>query len=374
MGHTNRRLPAQGTLPYQLLALTAVCGEFPTSQLTRLSGGSAYKENVVKALKREGLLKTYYRDGARGFRLTAAAKQLLAVERPEWFASYLSGRSEPNMLKSEISRRLRLHRMAEVLVTMLLAGIPALGWEKPPLFQASSVGLTNSPLEVPVYYSSREVKEIGPLAIKVKNSRAVGILLTDCSIFMIYNTAASRMKWEYKAELRLQALLRTELCQGSQFAEAEISGVVFGTSMEQMLPFLGCSGDGTRDCFVMDGTLAHFYFLTNDHHGEVILRLLSTPELKGILDEILSEDLADARPGWGVEHDAVAEGDMPVLFAYTCDMPRIRRFDTALELRGLSGILICFDFQAEILRVSCGPRVRLQSIDFTLFERGLLHS
>lgn len=42
-----RQLPAQNTLPYLLLTLTALCGEYPIRQISHLPGGSAYLESVV---------------------------------------------------------------------------------------------------------------------------------------------------------------------------------------------------------------------------------------------------------------------------------------------------------------------------------------
>lgn len=48
--------------------------------------------------------------------------------------------------------------------------------------------------------------------------------------------------------------------------------------------------------------------------------------------------------------------------------------DTALELHGMTGTLICFDYQEEALREICGQRVILQSIDFQQFERSVLYS
>lgn len=59
------------TLPGLLLTLTALTGEFPTDLVQRLPGSASYKEAVVKRLKRERLLRTYYHDGLRGLRLTA---------------------------------------------------------------------------------------------------------------------------------------------------------------------------------------------------------------------------------------------------------------------------------------------------------------
>lgn len=127
-----RQLPAQNTLPYLLLTLTALCGEYPIRQISHLPGGSAYLESVVTALRRDGLLHTFSKDGLRGLRLTSSAKRLLLADAPEWFSAYLTGSSEPNKLKSEIPRRLRLHRMAEILTIMHNADIPAFPWEKAP--------------------------------------------------------------------------------------------------------------------------------------------------------------------------------------------------------------------------------------------------
>ena len=58
------------------------------------------------------------------------------------------------------------------------------------------------------------------------------------------------------------------------------------------------------------------------------------------------------------------DGEEPVLYAYTCDMPRIKRFDTALELHEKVGTLICFDFQEAAICQVCGKRVKIQSLDF----------
>ena len=93
--------------------------------------------------------------------------------------------------------------MAEILTIMHNADIPAFPWEKAPFSAASQSAA------IPAYYTSREVKEIGPQGAKIKSSRATGILLTDGGIFLTYNTAKAQMKWEYKAELRFKALLQT---------------------------------------------------------------------------------------------------------------------------------------------------------------------
>lgn len=126
--------------------------------------------------------------------------------------------------------------------------------------------------------------------------------------------------------------------------------------------------------FLLDGSFPHFYYLTNDRYGEAILRLLCDTQQRRTLDAILADGLHEGIPNWRVENDAIDSEGNPVLFAYTCDFPRIRRFDTALELHGMTGTLICFDYQEEALREICGQCVMLQSIDFQQFERSVLYS
>ena len=71
------QIPDTDTLAGLLLTLTALSGEFPAALVSRLPGTEHYRQKVVKALKRDKLIRTFYRDGLRGLRLTAAAKKLL---------------------------------------------------------------------------------------------------------------------------------------------------------------------------------------------------------------------------------------------------------------------------------------------------------
>lgn len=368
-------LPNKDTLPDLLLTLTALSGEFPISQVSRLPGSVSYKESAVKKLKKDKLLRSYYRDGLRGLRLTASAKRLLLGDQPDRYLPFLSGETSTNAPKYTIPHRLRLHRMAEVFVTMMNTGILVLPWERENIFHHAPLSLELY-IEQPTYFTSREVKEIGAQAAKIRNSRSTGVLLTDGSIFITYNTAAAEMKWDYKAEMRLKALLQIELCQRllpEQYRNAEPSAIVFGANMTQMEVLMGIGSRIAHNYFVLDGNFEHFYYLTNDYQGEVILKLLCEAELKELLDQILMQNLSASRPGWPVVHDAFDETESPVLFGYTCDMPRIKRFDTALSLHDQTGTLICFDFQEETLRRICGSQVTLQSIDFEAFERSVLH-
>lgn len=298
MPQNKKQAPPLDTAASLLLTLTALSGEFPAALVSRLPGGEAYKIKVVKRLKKDKLLHTHYADGLRGFRLTNAAKKLLLDSWSELFSPYLTGRAETNMLKSELLRRLRLHRMAEVLVAMYNAGAGVFSWQKHAVFNPTPPD--DIRIEWPMYYSSREVKEIGPQRDKIRGSRATGVLLTENNVFAVYNAGGSEIKWTREAELRL-------LCE---------------------------------------------------------------PDKKAAIDNILLEGLSEAQRYGRVESDAV-DGECLVLFGYTCDMPRIRRFNIGLRANRLRGILYCFNFQEEAMRQVCGPNVEIQCMSFETVE-GLL--
>lgn len=251
------RIPSHSTLSYLLLVLTAVSGEYPTDQVIRLPGGVSYKQSLLTQLKQSKLLRTYYRNGLRGLRLTAAAKAMLLAGEPDRFRPYLTGDIETNVLKSEVTRRLRLHRMAEVLTTMFNADIAVFDWEKDRLFLPSAT----CPLDpiLPSYYNSREVKSLGPQAAKIRGSRSAGVLLADDGIFIVYNTGPGMMKWEYRAEMRMKALIQTELCGhrlSSRFHSAAIHGLLFGSSMDVLLTLMPNTSAGRRNYFILDGNFA----------------------------------------------------------------------------------------------------------------------
>lgn len=372
MHNDSRTLPGSQTKPYHLLTFTAVCGEFPADQAGRL-GSLSYMENVVKGLKRDGLLRTYYKDRLRGYRLTAKAKSLLLAEDAARFIFFITGNNETNQPKSELTRRLRLHRIAESVVTMQNAGVQVFRDRKPDIFYPEGAAEAERPwIEAPVFYNSREMKELGTEFVKIRGARAVGVLLTEQKAFIVYNTGGAMMKWEYKSEMRTKALMKTVLCQQrlpQQYGPRDIQGLLLGSDMEMAYQILSGPETGRRNYFVLDGNYDNFHYIPNNHFGETVLRLLCSARESAELDGILSENLLPCRPGNLIENDAVDHQGNPVLFAYSFDMPRIVRFNHALQLQGKAGTIICFDFQLEVLKRYCFERITFETISLQKYER-----
>lgn len=176
--------------------------------------------------------------------------------------------------------------------------------------------------------------------------------------------------------MRMKSFLEIELCLHrlpGQFAGVRQIAILLGESMDCLLPLVS-TDCVNRQRYVLSGeSFPRFHYLTSDHHGEVILQLLCAPEEQAALNAVLSEDLSAPQPGLVIENDAM-DGDEPVLFGYTCDMPRIKRFDNALHIHNRKGTLYCFDFQENVLRELCGSNVSIRVIDFDAYEGSVFHS
>lgn len=313
------------------------------------------------------------KDNLHGYRLTRRAKARLLAANAERFDYYLSGNNSTNHVRSEFKARLRLYSVAEVFVTMQRSGAAIFLDEKPPVFYPEDGEVVHlPPIEVPAFYSSREVKDMGLDAAGIRGARATGVLLAPAGLYITYNALRGYMKVDYKPEMRLKALARTALCGdrlSHQYTPEDIRGLLFGGSMELAGRLLSETMTNKRNFFIFDDNYNHFHFLTSDHQGEVILKILCDPDLQDTLARHLSVGLHAPNRGSLFENDAVDDDGHPVLFAYDCDLSRISRFNSALLTHDGYGTMICFDFQADALRRFCCESMAFQTIDFMKFER-----
>lgn len=361
------------TAKFRLLEMVGICGEFPAEQLNRLISSASYAEKLVTELRTEKLIRIHYRDKLRGYRLTKAAKEILLSRRPARFHCYLTGNTETNLVHSEVTRRIRLHQKAETYLTLFHAGIPFFPDEKPDIFcesrEAGSVDLRSLPL----FYSSREIKELGPVTTKIKNSRSMGILMAPHCVYALYNTGSGVLKWEYKTEVRLNAFLQHYL-QGFPYnGHPKIRAIMSGRDMETAFRLLTSTGGYKKSLFMLDTAFEHFHYIPNTSEGEVVLKLLSDPEMMARLNRLLLSDQGSRREDMPIEHDAIDESGRLTVLAYDFDMQRINRFNTGLNVYGRSGNLICFDFQIPVLKEYMTADIQFSSIDLSKFRKGFLH-
>ena len=97
-------------------------------------------------------------------------------------------------------------------------------------------------------------------------------------------------------------------------------------------------------------------------------QMLCLPEIVEQVNAILRQELQPPSSGSHFEHDALTDSGAPVLFSYLPDIPRLFRFISAINFLKYSGIIVCFDFQADALRPLCGDSIELQIINFREFQ------
>jgi hypothetical protein len=347
----------------ELLELIAVSGELPADAIYRLGGGRQYKDKLIAGLKNDKLIHVHYKDKIRGYRLNIKAKRILLKQNHSRFEFFLG-----ENIKSEITRRLRLHRIANALVTMYNSGAVIFRDDKPDVFNPQNMNKIKT--ENPCFYTSREFKEIGKDMLKAKNARAVGILLTGTETLIVYNTESCEMKWDYNSEKDMKAVI-SKFLMGKLGVNRKMNGLLLGNNMEMLLTALNGKSGKKRGYFFLDNTFDSFIYITNDRYGETSLKLLYDTEKRTDLDDALREDLDFKLPDKNnhVENDAMDKNGNPVLFAYLPDMPRLERFCKALNPQKRTGMVICFDFQKEVLEKYCGENIVIDTIDFAAFER-----
>ena len=369
------------TAAYRLLSLTALSGECSPDILSRLGIGPSYGEKLVTKLKDEGLLKTHYKDRLRGYRLACGGKKLLLAQNPERFSFYLSGNTETNHPRSGYPRRLRLQQASHIYAMLLNAGITFFRDEKPLIFREEPQAGESVRMPLPIFYHSREVKELGTEAVKIGNSRIMGILFAPGCIYALFHTGTAPIKWEYQTELRVKTFLshhvsRGILSRGSiepcYHPDTPIRLLFIGSGMDTALKLMESTCGFQKSYFCLDSSFDYFHYVPDDAAGETTLRLLCSPALQKALRSLLLSDLEPPCPDYGLEHDAVSEG-MPVLLAFDFDMLRLSRFRTALSFHGLAGNLVCFDFQKPVLQQYFGDAAAIETIDLYKFERRFLH-
>lgn len=78
-------LPSHDSASYELLSLTALCGEFPCDSAARFIDSESYRKKIVTGLTHNRLLRIFSRNHLRGYRLGIRGKRLLQDQEPERF-------------------------------------------------------------------------------------------------------------------------------------------------------------------------------------------------------------------------------------------------------------------------------------------------
>ena len=353
---------------YTILSLICISGEMDADTIYNINISSKkYIGRIITQLRDAGFIKLHTGNGLRGYRVTIKGKKQLLSNNHERFSYALEENAETNRVKSELRRRIRLQRIAEIIVLMNNVHVKTFRDEKAKLFYPGDKEQILDLYPYTAFYTSREYKDIGGEIAKMRNARAAGLFITKTDAYMIYNTGDSRMKWNTSSELRAKSILRHYLAYDMQvksFKGREIGAVLFGKNMSLATELM----DNTnKNYFMIDGTFENFFYFTLDKNGEILTRILSNEKMRKSLNASLLHNLGPSDKNRLFEHDAFLEGK-PVLLNYFCDLPKLARFNSALSLQEIQGIIICFDFQEEFMSGYCSSNISFQTIKMNKFK------
>jgi len=367
------RPKTQGQL---LLEITAITGEYPANNIHRIIPARTYAKKVITTLIGDRMLKLVNKGGLKGYRLDYMGKRKLLEANPDRFCGYLDGETETNRLRTSISRRMRLHSLAEVCTMMHNAKVEIFQDVKPRVYlpPTPSAALSQSQGEqlggitTPYFYTSREQKGQDDNAIRA--SRAAGTLLTPTHVYAVYNTGNAESQWRDKVELRYMVEIRDDICRRRflhQYNGAAVGGIMMGDGLEVLEGYLQPKAKQQSGLHFLTTTYQPFYFITNDNHGEAQLRLLCDDRKMASLQNALTAGRLPPDPKYPIEHDALTKDGKPVLFCCLLDIPRLFRFRAGIALHGKRGVVIAFDFQIETLKRYLGDDVEFIGLIFDKF-------
>ena len=335
-----------------LLVLIAISGELPADMAEVVIGSASYTAAVMTRLKQEGYVLVRSQSGCKGYVLRAKGKRYVLSKFEEETAFFLQGAAETSHVKSEIDKRLRLHRMSKVWVFLWKTGIPVFRNEKPELFGTASGDGRGKP----AYYGSLEFKG---RTDAIKGSRACGILLAGESGYIVYHSLSQRMRWAKKMERTIRSWAEREsMGQGSL---QRFDAVVMGDTMEFMEELLLSDGGAKGNLFQVDDIYEHYYYVPVQKEAQIQVLLLADVKKRSRLRGFLCTALKQTKH---TEYQASAGTDRsgnPAYFCYELDMRQLLRVRQELGWNG-QGSIFCFPYQRAVLETFLGKGARYREI------------
>lgn len=192
------------TLKVKVLELLALVGELSSDEIKSFVNSSSYGEKIITALKKETLIRKYKIEDRDLFRLAPRGKKYLKEILPGEFESYLTRQRSMNRIRDDKRRIERRDKLAKMLFMFHRADIKILPDEKT-LLKNSSVNTRTDSTDTtdayrPEFYTSTEIKNLVPDYKTSIGSRALGILIANNMLYIVYYTADGELLWKHDSE------------------------------------------------------------------------------------------------------------------------------------------------------------------------------
>ena len=258
------------TIEYKIVSLIGLAGEMQTEELYKLKYGKEYIRKTISKLITKKYIKVYKFENKKYLRLTVACKRYLRENHSDRFENMFDGASRTNKVRTAENRRIRNHRLSELLILLDLADVKIFADEKSLMDKTHGFERTDgtdpadycAEKSTAEFYTSDELKAAG-LFKNARTSRAMGVIFSYPDVYIVYNFADEVLEMEYKTEETF--LYRT----GNTFY-GELQGkhcyeyakVIFvGNSMNLINKMLKARKGAVKKIFHSHNDYWHIYFL-----------------------------------------------------------------------------------------------------------------
>lgn len=368
-----------GSQAHRLVTILSVVGEYPLRSL-RLLGNERVLRDLIRRLTKiqtvrnpetEERLETKVlqlsgKGGNKSVRLYKGALPILDWIHGDAFRYYMTSFWN-HRFPGDMAHRDRNHRVAEAVALGASAKIEVLPYCLPKLQRDSICQVVPDGRSL---YLARDIKRIHPTEqSKTMFTRMVGALFYPGGCYAVYNTRQHAMKWNGMGEFKaLHSLLETaRLNAGISRID---SALLLGESGEIAFDTLRSAQQSHRPEFRFDGIYRHVHFIPLHSTGIRLLRMLTLPDWK---DTLLNLLFAPETRSYGkaiLEYDACVDGTYVFSFL-DGDLARLIRFCEAAEIRSGRLAVLCFPDQVPFLRPYLAPHIMIRTIDPLLVEREL---
>ena len=331
--------------------MIAICKELPAKLTGQVVGSDSYAEALITRLKREGFIAVRSGDGDRGYVLKAKGRRYVLEAYEADTAFFLQGAGKGHV-KSEVHKRIRLHRMSEVWVFFLKAGVCIFQSQKPAL----GSGFGKNGVETAAYYGSLEFK--GDFEA-IKGSRACGVLLSGNSAYVVYNTMEQRMKWAKKMERSMRTWTEKLLLKKGSLHAAD--ALIFGENPGFLCELLESDGGIRKNLFQVDDIYERYYYVPMWDRAMVQIWLLLDGEKQERLKQFLGGILSRKREKEYAICDGYDRQGNPIYFCHELEMRHLLRVKQEIAWHH-GGIVVCLDYQEEALRTYFGEGIEIHAV------------
>lgn len=280
----------------QLITMLSIAGEYPIRSLYLLGNERAYKALVHKLTTPETfripqtetemttrLLTVTGKGNSRSVRFYKGALPILDWLHPGAYRYYMDAFWE-HKFPGNAAHRDRNPRVAEAAAMCMRSGVECRPYMLPILQNRT---ITKRIPDAPCFYLAKELKKLGEAEMnKTMFTRMVGTAYLGQRPYAVYNMRSAVMKWSGKGEFKtLHSVI--EISRLNAGTDAMPAAILFGQSESVALKTLLESDTTKRPEFRFDAIYRNLYFIPMDEHGIRQLRLMTVPEWKERLLELL---------------------------------------------------------------------------------------